>query len=203
MSRQEPDEQSAPDARGGRDAAGGGPRGPRPGGHAGMGVPVEKPSDFAGSARRLLGRLTPYRMLIALSVLLSVGAVTLSTLGPRVLGRATDFIFAGYLGNRLGEVQRGGDFSGRHSAFATAGQQAEGAQLQGLRGELATQDVVQAVMAAEALTSSFAPAREPMRCVVVPPAPTSSTITESPTSRTRSTVGTVPVAAAASRCAAT
>src|SRR5699024_7417314 len=46
----------------------------------------------------------PYRMLIALSVLLTVGAVLLSTLGPRVLGRATDFIFAGYLGNRLGET---------------------------------------------------------------------------------------------------
>ena len=112
MSRQEPDEGTAPQAQGGQEAptrppagaAGGGPRGPRPGGHAGMGVPVEKPSDFAGSAKRLLGRLAPYRMLIALSVLLSVGAVTLSTLGPRVLGRATDFIFAGYLGNRLGEV---------------------------------------------------------------------------------------------------
>lgn len=80
----------------------GGPRGPRPRGPGALGIPAEKAGDFAGSARRLLGRLAPYRLLVGLSVLLTVGAVLLSTLGPRVLGRATDFIFAGYLGNRLG-----------------------------------------------------------------------------------------------------
>ena len=80
------------------------PRGPRPGGHGGMGVPVEKPSDFKASARRLFGRLAPYRLLVGLSVLLTIGAVVLSTLGPRVLGRATDYVFAGLLGNRLGDV---------------------------------------------------------------------------------------------------
>jgi ATP-binding cassette subfamily B protein len=79
-------------------------RGPRPGGHGSFGVPVEKPSDFKASARRLFGRLAPYRMLVGLSVLLTVCAVVLSTLGPRVLGRATDYVFAGLLGNRLGET---------------------------------------------------------------------------------------------------
>ncbi|WP_134772006.1 ABC transporter ATP-binding protein [Ornithinimicrobium flavum] len=79
-------------------------RGPRPGGHGSFGVPVEKPSDFKASARRLFGRLAPYRMLVGLSVLLTIGAVLLSTLGPRVLGRATDYVFAGLLGNRLGDT---------------------------------------------------------------------------------------------------
>ncbi|WP_298748740.1 ABC transporter ATP-binding protein [uncultured Serinicoccus sp.] len=72
-----------------------------PGGPIGAAVPVEKPSDFAASARRLAGRLSPYRAYVALSVLLTLVAVVLSVLGPRVLGRATDYIFAGFLGSRL------------------------------------------------------------------------------------------------------
>ena len=75
-------------------------RGPGGGPH-GFGTPVEKPSDFRASARRLLGRLTPYRGLIALSVALTVSAVVLSVLGPKVLGRATDIVFAGFIGRDL------------------------------------------------------------------------------------------------------
>nr|WP_141819666.1 ABC transporter ATP-binding protein [Ornithinimicrobium humiphilum] len=66
-----------------------------------MGVPVQKASDFRGSAKRLLGRLAPYRGLILLSVALTVVSVVLGVLGPRVLGRATDIIFAGFLGRNL------------------------------------------------------------------------------------------------------
>lgn len=77
------------------------PRGPRGGGPHGFGAPVEKPSHFGASARRLVGRLAPYRWLIALSVLLTVAGVVLSTLGPKVLGRATDYVFAGFIGRDL------------------------------------------------------------------------------------------------------
>ncbi|MGC5585066.1 ABC transporter ATP-binding protein [Ornithinimicrobium sp. W1665] len=66
-----------------------------------MGAPVEKPSDFRGSAKRLAHRLTPYRTLIALSVVLTVVGVVLGTLGPRVLGRATDLVFGGWIGSQL------------------------------------------------------------------------------------------------------
>ncbi|MGD8201685.1 ABC transporter ATP-binding protein [Ornithinimicrobium sp. W1679] len=66
-----------------------------------MGAPVEKPSDFRGSAKRLARRLTPYRTLIALSVVLTVVGVVLGTLGPRVLGRATDLVFGGWIGSQL------------------------------------------------------------------------------------------------------
>ncbi|MFK5645803.1 ABC transporter ATP-binding protein [Ornithinimicrobium sp. LYQ121] len=75
-------------------------RGPGGGPH-GFGAPVEKPSDFRASARRLLVRLTPYRLLIGLSVGLTVAAVVLSVLGPKVLGRATDIVFAGFIGRDL------------------------------------------------------------------------------------------------------
>jgi ATP-binding cassette, subfamily B, multidrug efflux pump len=80
------------------------PRVPRRGlggGPHGFGAPVEKPSDFRASARRLLGRLAPYRALISLSIGLTIVSVVLGVLGPRVLGRATDIVFAGFLGRQL------------------------------------------------------------------------------------------------------
>jgi ATP-binding cassette subfamily B multidrug efflux pump len=64
-------------------------------------MPAEKSMNFGPSARRLLGWLRPERAR-ALSVLaLAVVSVTLAVLGPRVLGHATNVIFAGVLGKRL------------------------------------------------------------------------------------------------------
>ena len=78
------------------------PRSPRGGhGHGGFGMPTEKPSNFAGSAKRLLRQLRPYRPHIAGAVVLTLVGVLLSVLGPRVLGRATDLVFAGLLGRGL------------------------------------------------------------------------------------------------------
>ncbi|HET6209968.1 MAG TPA: ABC transporter ATP-binding protein, partial [Jatrophihabitans sp.] len=77
---------------------------PRPqlarGPFAGMGV-AEKSLDFFPSARRLLGRLAPERLAVSAVLALNVLAVTLTVLGPRLLGHATDLIFAGVLGRRL------------------------------------------------------------------------------------------------------
>ncbi|GHF33630.1 ATP-binding cassette subfamily B protein [Deinococcus metalli] len=80
-----------------------GPAGARRGGppHMQMGVPGEKASNFGPSARRLLARLAPYRAQVALVVLLSVAGVILAAVGPRVLGRATDLIFSGFISARL------------------------------------------------------------------------------------------------------
>ena len=64
-------------------------------------MPAEKAMTFAPSARRLVGRLRPDRARIVLVLLLAIASVTLSVLGPRILGRATDVIFRGYLGARL------------------------------------------------------------------------------------------------------
>lgn len=72
-----------------------------PGAAHGMAVPVDKPSNFRASARRLGGRLSPYRALIILSSVVALSAVVLSAFGPRVLGRATDYVFAGFLGAQL------------------------------------------------------------------------------------------------------
>jgi ATP-binding cassette subfamily B protein len=66
-----------------------------------MGMPAEKPMDFGPSARRLLRRLAPERLGVAAVIVLGVISVTLSVIGPMVLGYATDVIFAGLIGAQL------------------------------------------------------------------------------------------------------
>ncbi len=66
-----------------------------------MGGPAEKPLDFRGTLRRLLRLLRPERPLLAAVLALGVGSVALSVTGPKILGRATDLIFAGLIGARL------------------------------------------------------------------------------------------------------
>ncbi|WP_199736576.1 ABC transporter ATP-binding protein [Micromonospora sp. HM5-17] len=64
-------------------------------------MPVEKSMNFGPSARRLLGRLRPHRIPLIGVILLAVGSVGLSVIGPKVLGHATDIIFAGLIGKQL------------------------------------------------------------------------------------------------------
>jgi ATP-binding cassette subfamily B protein len=65
------------------------------------GVPTERSANFGPSARRLLACLAPDRIRVALVVLLALCSVGLSVLGPKILGHATDLIFAGVLGKAL------------------------------------------------------------------------------------------------------
>jgi ATP-binding cassette subfamily B protein len=65
------------------------------------GMPAEKSMTFGPSAKRLMRRLQPERWLAVGVLLLAVGSVTLMVLGPRILGRATNLIFNGYLGRKL------------------------------------------------------------------------------------------------------
>jgi ATP-binding cassette, subfamily B, multidrug efflux pump len=66
-----------------------------------MGMPAEKSLNFGPSAKRLLARLRPERAQLTVVVALAVGGVTLSVIGPKILGHATDIIFAGVIGKRL------------------------------------------------------------------------------------------------------
>jgi ATP-binding cassette subfamily B multidrug efflux pump len=59
------------------------------------GMPTEKSLDFRGSSRRLLHMMRPERPLVLLTLALAVASVTLTVLGPRILGHATDLIFSG------------------------------------------------------------------------------------------------------------
>ncbi|WP_205752386.1 ABC transporter ATP-binding protein [Cryptosporangium phraense] len=66
-----------------------------------MSGPGEKALDFKGSARRLLATLRPERPLMALGLFLAAVSVALSVTGPKILGHATDLIFAGVIGRQL------------------------------------------------------------------------------------------------------
>ena len=95
-----PTPSAAPDRPMGPPARPAGPgfgRGPM----AAMGMPAAKAMTFGPSARRLLRRLAPERAMITGVVLLAVTSVGLSVAGPKILGRATDLIFAGILGRQL------------------------------------------------------------------------------------------------------
>ncbi|WP_018907709.1 ABC transporter ATP-binding protein [Salinispora arenicola] len=65
------------------------------------GMPAERSMSFGPSARRLLGRLRPHRLHLAGVLALTVLGVGLNVIGPKVLGHATDLIFAGVLGGQL------------------------------------------------------------------------------------------------------
>jgi ATP-binding cassette subfamily B protein len=65
------------------------------------GIPGDKSMNFGPSAKRLLRRLRPHRIQVGGVVLLAIGSVGLSVLGPKMLGRATDLIFAGAIGKSL------------------------------------------------------------------------------------------------------
>jgi ATP-binding cassette subfamily B multidrug efflux pump len=58
-------------------------------------MPTEKLQDFKGSTKRLLGLMKPQRMLVGVVLLFGIASVFLSVLGPKLLGRGTDIIFAG------------------------------------------------------------------------------------------------------------
>jgi ATP-binding cassette, subfamily B, multidrug efflux pump len=61
----------------------------------GAGMPVEKSKNFKVSARRLANRMQAERKTFVIVILLAVVSVTLSVIGPRLVGRATDTIFNG------------------------------------------------------------------------------------------------------------
>jgi ATP-binding cassette subfamily B multidrug efflux pump len=84
-------ERKAPPAQGPRGGPGGGMFGP----------PPAKSKDFRGSLRRLLGHLKPERKQLALVISLTSLSVVVGAFGPKILGRATNYVFYGYLGRRI------------------------------------------------------------------------------------------------------
>ncbi len=81
-------------------------RGPGPMGRGGHGPvmlgPVEKPRDFAGTMRKLIAYLGPYRLTILFVLLLAAGSTVFSIFGPKILGRATTKLFEGLIAQLTG-----------------------------------------------------------------------------------------------------
>lgn len=93
----------------------------RPGGAmtAGAMLPAEKSMHFGPSAKRLLGLLRPHKVKTALAIASASISVFFAVLGPRVLGEATNLVFAGAVSAQLppgaskeqiiAELRRNGD----------------------------------------------------------------------------------------------
>ncbi|MGW6504868.1 ABC transporter ATP-binding protein [Nonomuraea angiospora] len=78
-------------------------RRPQPGFGPGrmMSGPAEKALDFGGTLRSVLRLLQPERTLLAVVLALGTASVALTVTGPKILGHATDLIFAGIIGAQL------------------------------------------------------------------------------------------------------
>ncbi|MGZ6273211.1 MAG: ABC transporter ATP-binding protein [Candidatus Limnocylindrales bacterium] len=96
---------------GGRGAGAFGPgarrRGPMGGpGHggpmAGMMVPAEKPKNFRGTLKRLIGVMRPERPLILFAILLAFVSTAGTIFGPKILGNAINQLVDGLLGKQIG-----------------------------------------------------------------------------------------------------
>ena len=72
-----------------------------PGFMGGMNLPAPKPKSFKASFRRLLGELRPEGPKILVVLVLAVGSVLFAILGPKILGEATNVIFAGVVGQQI------------------------------------------------------------------------------------------------------
>ncbi|MFJ3584907.1 ABC transporter ATP-binding protein [Streptomyces sp. NPDC090127] len=82
------------------------------------GGPDQRSMDFKGSGKRLLRQLAPERGALWLMLIAGVLSVAASVVGPKILGKATDLIFAGVVGRQMPD--------GTTKAQAIAGLRAEG-----------------------------------------------------------------------------
>ncbi|WP_405493166.1 ABC transporter ATP-binding protein [Streptomyces sp. NBC_00096] len=72
-----------------------------PGGRMMMGPPTTRSMDFKGSGKRLLRELARDRAKLWGMVIAVVGSVAASVTGPKILGKATDLVFAGIVGRQM------------------------------------------------------------------------------------------------------
>ena len=76
----------------------GGPRGMM---RRGGGAPAERAKDFRATLRRLLARLRPERIKLAIAVTFGAISVAFTVSGPKILGDATNVLFDGVVGKQL------------------------------------------------------------------------------------------------------
>ncbi|CAM5539406.1 multidrug ABC transporter ATP-binding protein [Streptomyces tanashiensis] len=67
------------------------------------GGPDQRSMDFKGSGKRLLRQLAPERGTLWAMLVAGVLSVAASVVGPKILGKATDLIFAGVVGRNMPE----------------------------------------------------------------------------------------------------
>jgi ATP-binding cassette subfamily B protein len=80
----------------------------------GVGMPVERSENFGNVVRRLLRRMRPERWRVVAVIFFAVVSVTLTVIGPRILGHATNVVVAGI------QSQNGIDFGELHKVLLEA-----------------------------------------------------------------------------------
>ncbi|MCY0918230.1 ABC transporter ATP-binding protein [Streptomyces sp. H27-G5] len=63
--------------------------------------PAQRSMDFKGSGKRLLGQLAQDRVKLWGMVVAVIGSVAFTVVGPKILGHATDLVFAGIVGRQM------------------------------------------------------------------------------------------------------
>lgn len=98
-------------------------------------APQEKPMRFRRSLGRFISSMRPERVHIVLLLACGAGAVAMTVLGPRILAWATDTVFEGAMGRRLGAELPGG-LSGEEAAeeLRSAGSAAEADMVSAMPG---------------------------------------------------------------------
>ncbi len=87
------------------------PRGP-------MGSKPEKVKDFKGTMKKLMGHLKPFRIVLILVVIFSIGSAAFNIVGPKILGNATTEIFNGLV-NKVSGTGSGINFDKIGKILAT------------------------------------------------------------------------------------
>ncbi len=87
-------------------------RGPGFGGPGMMGMPGQKPKNFKGSFRRLLGYLRPHRFKLLAVFATAILSTVFSILSPKMMGKATDKLFEGMMEKWKGVPGASIDFHG-------------------------------------------------------------------------------------------
>lgn len=77
-----------------------------------LGRPVEKAKDFSGTLKRLGGYLRPHTLAIAIVFVLTVASNIFMIFSPRILGEATNLLFAGEMSLLNKTPGAGVDFNG-------------------------------------------------------------------------------------------
>ncbi|GAB6937497.1 ABC transporter ATP-binding protein [Isoptericola variabilis] len=121
--------------------------GPRGGGHGPMGgmggAPGAKAMDFRGSLVRFARVMRPERARVVLLTLCGVVSVALTVAGPKILGEATNVIFAGVVGKGLSAAGVPAGTSGEQAAemLRASGDTAQAGLISSLPGVVSGQGV--------------------------------------------------------------
>lgn len=75
-----------------------------------LGMPAEKPKDFAGTLKRLSRYLAPHRIQLAAVLAMAAASTIFSVVSPKVMGKATTKLFEGLMRKHAGIPGAGVDF---------------------------------------------------------------------------------------------